>query len=254
MSHLQETATPYRPLVVFDFDHTLYDGDSGSHLVLWLVRRHWWRKLAALLAAPLLLPMVAWLPTRRRGISAFLWIATFGTHGRAAMDALIDAYVADNTADIRRRLLPAALKVLHRHRGNGDRVLVATGAPPELARAILDFVAHEGLPVIGSLGKPFLGGFVTDQHCHAANKMRMIHAAGYGEIAIAYSDSRADLPLLRAASHPVVVNPKENAVEGFRRVLPAGTPVLNWGCEGRAGTPDAGERIPVGPGAAADTP
>src|SRR3546814_3246861 len=84
-------------------------------------------------------------------------------------------------------------------------------------------------------------GFITDQHCHAANKMRMIHAAGYGEIAIAYSDSRADLPLLHAASHPVVVNPKESAVEGFRRVLPTGTPVLNWGCEGRAGRPDAGE-------------
>ena len=24
---------PIAPLVVFDFDHTLYDGDSGSHLV-----------------------------------------------------------------------------------------------------------------------------------------------------------------------------------------------------------------------------
>src|SRR3546814_9935485 len=83
--------------------------------------------------------------------------------------------------------------------------------------------------------------------------MRMIHAAGYGEIAIAYSDSRADLPLLHAASHPVVVNPKESAVEGFRRVLPTGTPVLNWGCEGRAGTPDAGEQIPVEPGGARDS-
>src|SRR5690606_41514393 len=148
--------------------------------------------------------------------------ATFGTHGRAAMDALIDRYVAENTGDIRRRLLPAALKVLHRHRGNGDRVLVATGAPPELARAILDFVAHEGLPVIGSLGKPFLGGFITDQHCHAQNKMRMIWDAGYDRIAIAYSDSRADLPLLRAADAPVVVNPKQSAVATFRQWLPRG--------------------------------
>ena len=244
MSSFEEVAVPYRPLVVFDFDHTLYDGDSGSHLVMWLVRRHWWRKLAALLAAPVLLPMVAWLPTRRRGISGFLWIATFGTHGRAQMDALIDRYVAANTAGIRARLLPAALKVLHSHRSRGDRVLVATGAPPELARAILDFVAHEGLPVIGSLGKPFLGGFVTDQHCHARNKMRMIHAAGYGEIAIAYSDSRADLPLLQAASRPVVVNPKAGAVDDFRRLLSPATPVLNWGCPGRAGAPHAGERIP----------
>jgi phosphatidylglycerophosphatase C len=241
MSTLQEVAVPYRPLVVFDFDHTLYDGDSGSHLVLWLIRRHWLRKLAALLAAPVLLPMVAWLPARRRGISGFLWIATFGTHGRAEMDALIDRYVEANAAGIRARLLPAALKVLHRHRRDGDRVLVATGAPPELARAILDFVAHEGLPVIGSLGKPFLGGFVTDQHCHAENKMRMIWAAGYDRIAIAYSDSCADLPLLHAAHAPVVVNPKASAVATFRRVLPPGTPILNWGCVGRAGEPVAGD-------------
>ena len=26
-------------LVVFDFDHTLYDGDSGGHLVKWLLTR-----------------------------------------------------------------------------------------------------------------------------------------------------------------------------------------------------------------------
>ena len=47
------------PLVVFDFDHTLYDGDSGGHMILWLIRRHWPRKLAALLASPLLGPTVA---------------------------------------------------------------------------------------------------------------------------------------------------------------------------------------------------
>src|SRR5690606_23971187 len=49
-----ETPLPYRPLVVFDFDHTLYDGDSGAHFVSWLIKRSAWRKLLALLAAPLL--------------------------------------------------------------------------------------------------------------------------------------------------------------------------------------------------------
>ncbi|TWI03006.1 phosphatidylglycerophosphatase C [Luteimonas cucumeris] len=239
MSAFAETPVPYRPLVVFDFDHTLYDGDSGSHLVSWLIKRHAWRKLAALLAAPLLLPMVAWLPTRRYGISGFLWIGTFGTHRGQDMDRLIDRYVQANAASIRARLLPTALAVLHRHRNEGDRVLIATGAPPELARAILDFVAHEDLPVIGSLGEPFLGGYITGQHCHAANKMRMIWAAGYDQIAIAYSDSSADLPLLKSARQPVVVNPKRGCVAMFRRVLPPGTPILNWGCVDRAGEPVA---------------
>jgi len=228
-----ETPIPYRPLVVFDFDHTLYDGDSGSHFVTWLIKRRTWRKLLALLAAPLLLPMVAWLPSRRHGISGFLWIGTVGAE--RDIDRLIDAYVQANAAAIRARLLTRALAVLHRHRGDGDRVLIATGAPPELARAILDFVAHEDLPVVGSLGRRFLGGYITAEHCHAANKMRMIWDQGYDRIAIAYSDSVADLPLLQAAEKPVVVNPKPGRVALFRRVLPPGTPILNWGCGSRGG-------------------
>ncbi|RPE79617.1 haloacid dehalogenase-like hydrolase [Vulcaniibacterium tengchongense] len=232
-------ARPCAPLVVFDFDHTLYDGDSGGHLVLWLIRRRWWRAALALLLSPLLLPLIAWLPTRRRAISAYLWIGTVGVHRRRDMDALIDRYVQANAARLRARLLPAALKVLQRHRDAGDRVIIATGAPPELARAILDFVAHEDLPVIGSVGAPFLGGMVTVEHCHHRNKMRMIRDAGYGQIAVAYSDSSADLPLLLAARQPVVVNPKPGRVAMFRRALPPGTPILNWGCRDRGGDPVA---------------
>ena len=63
---------------------------------------------------------------------------------------------------------------------------------------------------------------------------------GYVDITTAYSDSRADLPLLQAARRPVVVNPKEDAVAAFRRDLPPGTPILNWGCKGRAGEPVPG--------------
>jgi len=236
---LKEASLPYAPLVVFDFDHTLYDGDSGSHLVLWLIRRNWWRRLAALLAVPLLLPLVAWLPTRRSGISGFLWIATLGIHRSRDMDAWIDAYVLADAEHIRKRLLPIALEVLARHRAAGDRVIIATGASPELARAILDFVAHEDLSVIGSISQPFLGGRITAEHCHAQNKMRMIWDAGYDQIAVAYSDSSADLPLLKAARSPVVVNPKRGCEAMFRRVLPPGTPILNWGCKDRGGDPVA---------------
>ncbi|MDH5835416.1 haloacid dehalogenase-like hydrolase [Luteimonas kalidii] len=225
------------PAVVFDFDHTLYDGDSGSHLFAWLIRRSVWRTALALLATPVLGPMVAFLPTRRRGISGYVWIGTVGMPGPRTLDAAIDRYVAGHDAQIRGRLLPVALEVLHRHREAGDRVVIATGAPPELARAILAFVAHEAVPVIGTRVGPRLGAIVAVRHCHAEEKMRMLRECGYGEIAIAYSDSSADLPLLKAARTPVVVNPKHGNVALFERVLPAGTPILNWGCAGRGGAP-----------------
>jgi phosphatidylglycerophosphatase C len=237
------TAGPYpppredAPLVVFDFDHTLYDGDSGSHLFAWLIRRNPLRILAALLATPLLGPMVAFLPTRRWGISGYVWIGSFGLHAAREFDRMIDRYVDSHRAQIAERLLPVALEVFARHRAQGDRVVVATGAPPELARAILGFVAHQDVPVIGTLVGPRLGGIGARRHCHHEEKMRMLREAGYGDIEAAYSDSSADLPLLRAARRPVVVNPKPGRVEMFRHVLPAGTPILNWGCRDRGGTP-----------------
>ncbi len=222
------------PLVVFDFDHTLYDGDSGTHLFRWLIMRAWWRRLLALLLAPFAGPLVAFLPTRRAGISAFVWAGTVCE--RAPLDALIDCYVALHAEALRARLLPVGLEAFARHRAAGDCVVVATGAPPELARAILALAGHGDVPVIGTLLGPRLGGMGARQHCHHAMKMTMLRAAGYTQpVAQAYSDSSADLPLLQAAAKPVVVNPKRARVAMFRRVLPPGTPILNWGCPGRGG-------------------
>ena len=225
------------PLVVFDFDHTLYDGDSGSHLFAWLIRRNPLRMLVALLATPLFGPMVAFLPTRRWGISGYVWIGSFGLHAARDFDRVIDRYVATHREQIAARLLPIALEVFANHRARGDRVVVATGAPPELARAILAFVAHEDVPVIGTAVGPRFGAVVATRHCHHQEKVRMLRERGYTDIAMAYSDSSADLPLLQAARQPVVVNPKAGRVEMFRQLLPPGTPILNWGCQDRAGEP-----------------
>lgn len=224
------------PLVVFDFDHTLYDGDSGSHLFKWLIERNAWRKLLALLIAPVFGPMIAWMPTRRRGISAFVWVGTLGMKTVADFNAATDRYVVAHTDAIQSRLLPIALDVLRAHREAGDRVVIATGAPPELARAILAFVAHEDLPVIGTQVGPKYGAIGAIRHCHYRMKMAMIRDAGFtAPVEKAYSDSSADLPLLQSAQHPVVVNPKAKRIAIFRSVLPAGTPILNWGCPGRGG-------------------
>ena len=229
---------PDAPLVVFDFDHTLYDGDSGGHLFKWLVMRTWWRRLLAILIAPVFGPMIAFLPTRRVGISGFVWAGTVGLHSPRDLDDAIDRYVALHDTRLRERLLPLALDVLTRHREAGDRVVIATGAPPELARAILAFVAHEDVPVVGTVVGPRLGGIVAVRHCHFQMKMTMLREAGFtGPVARAYSDSSADLPLLVEAAEPVVVNPKADSVDRFREALPGGTPILNWGCVDRGGAP-----------------
>ncbi|MEN9310399.1 MAG: hypothetical protein RLY77_524, partial [Pseudomonadota bacterium] len=100
MSQPQSTPAGTAPLVVFDFDHTLYSGDSGSHLYLWLIRRNGWRVLLALLLAPIAGPLVAFLPTRRAGISMFTWAGTVGLNGPRDVELLTACYVALHTAAI----------------------------------------------------------------------------------------------------------------------------------------------------------
>lgn len=223
------------PLVVFDFDHTLCDGDAGTSFYRWLIGRAWWRGLLALLVAPVAGPMLAFLPTRKRGISAFVWAGSVGE--RLSLEALIDRYVGLHETKLRASALPIALAVFAGHRRRGDRVVVATGAPPRLARAILERVAGDAdLPMLGTELGPGCGGLVVARHCHHAMKMVMLRDADFTQpIVAAYSDSSADLPLLQAAAQPVVVNPKSARVALFRRKLPPGTPILHWGCPGRAG-------------------
>lgn len=224
---------PDADLVVFDFDNTLVRGDSGGALIAWLIRRSPWRLVLGVLASLVLGPMVAMLPTRRVGISGYVWIATVGLRGRRDFDTLIDAYVLRNDAALRARVLPQAVAVLHAHREAGDRVVIATGAPPELARAILAFVAHEDVPVVGTeVGRRF-GAVIAKRHCHAANKLVMLREAGFtGPIVRAYTDSTADMPLLRAAKHPVVVNPKPGARDTFREALGKDVDMRDWGARG----------------------
>jgi phosphatidylglycerophosphatase C len=98
----------------------------------------------------------------------------------------------------------------------------------------------QNVPVIGTELGPMWGGLGVVRHCHHAMKMQMLRDAGYTEpVAVAYSDSSADLPLLQAAHQPVVVNPKPARVAWFRRRLPVGTPILDWGCPGRGGATPA---------------
>ena len=230
MTAAQAPAIPAGGLVVFDFDHTLFRGDSGTGLMVWMLRSNPLRAIVAMLASPLIAPLFLWPSTRRIPISIYLWIATIGVGDGGIPAARIADYVGRNAVDLRARLHPAALAALHAHRAGGDAVVIATGAPAPLVHAILALATDIALPVIGSTSAPCWGGRMTARHCHAENKLSMLREAGFeAPIVRAYSDSTADLPLLRAAREPVVVNPRPRRVPIFRDALGVRVPVLEWG-------------------------
>jgi len=208
-----------RPLVVFDFDHTLFRGDSGAMLVRWLIARHWQRTLVAALVTPLLAPLFLWTESRRAALSAYLWIATVGWQ-RREFDHHVARFVEARGTELQAALIETGLVRLRGHLAQGDKVVIATGAPPELIGRILAVVAHEHVSVVGTVMGPRLRAIIATHHCHAAEKVRMLRAAGHvAPIAIAYTDSIADLPLLCAAERPVAINPTPKALRAFRRAL-----------------------------------
>ncbi|HTD28255.1 MAG TPA: haloacid dehalogenase-like hydrolase [Xanthomonadaceae bacterium] len=230
MTAPQVPSIPVGGLVVFDFDHTLFRGDSGTGLITWMLRRNPLRLLVAILVSPFIAPLFLWVRARRFAISGYLWIATVLLSGRGDPDVLVAEYVDRNADALRARLLPVALAELRAHRAGGDPVVIATGASAALARAILALGKIEDIPLIGSVSGLRWGGRVTAQHCHGENKLRMLREAGFDALIVrAYSDSTADLPLLRAARQPMVVNPRSQRVAVFRRNLGADVPVLDWG-------------------------
>ena len=149
----------------------------------------------------------------------------------AQRSAFIADYVARNANALRACLLSIAMAAMNAHRAGGDRVVIATGATDTLACAILSLaMAKADIPIIGSIRTLRWGGRTTTRHCHAEHKMSMLREAGCdAPIVRAYSDNTADLPPLRAAREPVVMNPRPRRVAVLRRELGADVPVLDWG-------------------------
>lgn len=192
-------------LAVFDLDGTLLNGDSTA---LWLwrrVRRSPLRWLAAMLVAPIAVPMVIAPRTRRAGASILLWIATAGLNERQLRESCTDFAAQFQAGALPLRWRASGMDILDTHLAGGDEVVIVTAAPTVLAQAL---VTPLGRPIIvlGTSLKRRAGGWVADVHCRNQRKCQALAEAGHGaRWAYAYTDSLDDLPLLRGADAPAIV-------------------------------------------------
>lgn len=219
-------------LVVFDFDNTLYGGDSGTQLVAWLLHQNWWRITVALLVSPVIAPL--WLDprARRRAISTYLWIGTVGG-GDRGMTSVVDRYAPIKLGWSGSRISARGVDTLQMYRHSGDQVVVVTGAPFELVRTILGSALRDRVCVVGSTSRRFMGGLILDQHCYGAKKLALLCHAGYkSPIDIAFGDSTMDIPLLAEAAKPIVVNPRPRNIPAFRKALGTNVEIQHWSSAG----------------------
>lgn len=201
---------PVTGAAFFDLDKTLIEGSSAFHFArasyrAGLLNR---RQLAG----------DAWanLRFRMRGSS--------DEENAAVRDRVQDAIAGVRVKDLQRlgpevlagilpRVYPDMLAEAYGHQDAGRPAFIVTAASQEIAELMAHVLVfdggvgtrseiHDGV-YTGRLAGPFTyGEGKAEAICALAAERGLDLGASY-----AYSDSRSDLPMLRAVGHPVVVNP-----------------------------------------------
>jgi HAD superfamily hydrolase (TIGR01490 family) len=135
------------------------------------------------------------------------------------------------------------LRLVERHREQGERVFVVSATLQEIVEAIADDLGFDG--ALGTICEVQDGRYTGRalRALHAEAKADCVRAIAESEsldlsVCTAYSDSHTDLSFLEAVGHPVAVNPDRE----LRRVArDRGWPVLEF--SGRA-YPYARRRVP----------
>ena len=202
-------AAPATALAVFDLDRTLVRGSSLARLARALAQARLVRRsdLAAHLLRDALFAARGLGPAAIARLRESLLAAATGIEQQPLLD--IVEHVAPHIAA---EVFPGARRLVERHLGEGQTVVVLSSSPQELVAAIAAELDPTIVP-IGTLAEVIDGrytGLLAAPFCHGTGKLtRLAQVLGPCDLAnaTAYADSASDLPLLRECGTPVAVNP-----------------------------------------------
>lgn len=207
------------PWVLFDFDGTLVSGDNGTRMILAFARSRGWPLIIMLLATPIVLPMVFFPPSKRFGVSVYLWLSTVGMskkQTKRCLKQLVD-FTASQPELYR---IDSSWQRLQTHLMEGDNVVIVTGCWQKMAQLILKGLGLENIKVIGSRKKRWCGGYISQPHCYGKHKLSCLAAHEINPPwSYVYTDSVADRYLLKLANHPVLVRPTLYTLLRVRSIL-----------------------------------
>lgn len=219
---------------IFDLDLTLLPYDTQLLFCNHVLRRHGLRRAYLGLFVPACALYGARLLSTRRAKRAFL--SYLWRLPKAELKDCVRAFVEE---DVVPALYPEIVAELERHRSLNRTLILNTASPAFYAEAIgerLGFDHVIGTPVRiqerQALFPPIDGA--NNKYDFKLKNMRHLMPTDLSlplPGAWAYSDSRADLPLLRFVENPVAVNPdpylKTIATEEGWRVMTPARPVVS---------------------------
>lgn len=216
-------------LVLFDFDGTVYNGQSPVMLVIEMHRQ-------GLLRTRRALRILAWGIRYKVGLP----------HDESEVRELIFSGFRNRSADecdefmrnlyrkkIRPDIRPEAVEAIRMHKAQGDAVVfVSASFPPILECAMEDTGADAAESTIMEIVDGRYTGKTIGQPVEGEEKVRRVHLAAkrlFGDepyrVTYAYADHYSDVPMMRLAEHPVATTPSTR----LRSVCEAeGWTIVDW--------------------------
>lgn len=216
-----------RPIAFFDLDRTLIAGSSLLSLAevareAGMVRRSTLAKSVVRNAA-----------FARRGagdasIDRLTRMMAVLTAGRSYSDMV--GVAATAAMRVGGRVFSGARMLIEQHVRSGDLVVVVSASPHELVTAVAVAIGADlGIGTRPEVVDGLLTGRIDGTFCYRDGKLiRICEELGAApfHVASAYADSASDLPLLRACSRAVAVNPDRSLRRAARD---AAWPIVRFG-------------------------
>ncbi|WP_250624819.1 haloacid dehalogenase-like hydrolase [Pinirhizobacter soli] len=211
-------------VVLFDFDGVLIRGDSFTLFMRARYKRSFGRKLLALVTSPVWLLLAIF---SRKAAAHFLVRLALLFVGPARYEQMATAFGVELARTP--RLFPRdGIAALRRHLHAGERVMVVTACEETLARAILDELGLAGVPVLASTFRPGWLGMRVRRHNIGARKLASLAEIGLARWDVAYSDSWRDIPMLRPATEPMMVNATPRTCKRVEKALGRAVGRVAW--------------------------
>lgn len=196
---------------LFDLDQTLLPYDTQSLFANFVIKREGKRRFyLALFAAalPLRVMRLAGTETMKRVFLSYLWRMP-----RARLTELAHEFAEKVVPPL---LYPEIIAEVERHRAAGRTLILGTASPGVLRhryRPVLNFDHVFGTRILWETDRMALIPKLDGPNNKHAEKIRRMRHVFESELSLplpgsyAYSDSAADLPMLRYVDHAVAVNP-----------------------------------------------
>lgn len=217
-------------LVLFDFDKTIVNKDTGAAYIKFMLCRNPLRLLAAIVSLVFTAPFLLHAKTKYVCFSTLLYLATMGMSPRKII-CLRKAFIKKYLNDASTTIYQSARIQLASHLQDADKIVVVSGASLWMVKSVFKQSALPNVDFVCSEEKYTCKGLVSKFHCYGSNKVERIqqlyNVEQYDSI-VGYSDSAADIPILRLCAKRYIVNPRDRCLTKFSKSFNSGMEVVHW--------------------------